>query len=506
MKKWIVLSCLFLIFLSGCGVRKPISNEEILQLIKEANTAEKMKAAEKSIYIKDNRAEKTYSVYDDGVSSVTSYYDEKDLLYRTEIREKDFLYSLEDGKFSQLIDLKDEADIWEKMASYFALMDLKEVERTDVFYIVKARIIDDRINDYFKKDKRIASADMDLMVDKTFLITSIQNEVLNYEDGSKEELSETEIVYGKKPENAMEQEIRSFFDEKKEFRSCTVIREEDGAESSVQYNIAKGAASGVVLPAGSFLHDRSCVFDDEEMDNDVSYRVSDREEGKEVIHEGTLSEDGVYTDDASGFVSLNSYIPDLILEIRYATTYNFVGDRIDGYQKPLAFLSKEAAQALKKASDEFVSKGYRLKIYDAYRPQRAVEHFIRWAEDIKDVRMKPYFYPDLDKSVLFEQNYIADRSSHSRGSTLDLTLFDMSTGKDVDMGGTFDLFSEISHTDYEDLNDVQKANRRLLNETMKKYGFNEYAEEWWHYTLKNEPYPNTYFDFVIDDSVLKGNE
>ena len=203
------------------------------------------------------------------------------------------------------------------------------------------------------------------------------------------------------------------------------------------------------------------------------------------------------TKDDSGFVPLAEAVPDAILEIRYYSTYNFVGDRVDGYERPVAYLTKEAAAALRAASDDCVARGYRLKIYDAYRPQRAVSHFMRWAKDVGDVRMKPYFYPNLDKSVLFDQGYIAEKSGHSRGSTVDLTLFDMKTEKEVDMGGTFDWFGEESHPDYKGVTEAQLANRMLLREIMLAHGFKPLAEEWWHFTLKDEPYPDTYFDFPV---------
>ena len=198
-----------------------------------------------------------------------------------------------------------------------------------------------------------------------------------------------------------------------------------------------------------------------------------------------------------GFVPLAEAVPDAILEIRYYSTYNFVGERVDGYERPCALITKEAAAALKAASDDCVKRGYRLKIYDAYRPQRAVAHFMRWAKDTKDTRMKDAFYPNLDKSVLFAQGYIAERSGHSRGSTVDLTLFDMKTGKEVDMGGTFDWFGRESHPDYKDVTKEQFANRMLLREIMLAHGFQPIAEEWWHFTLANEPYPDTYFDFPV---------
>ncbi|MBQ9419393.1 MAG: M15 family metallopeptidase, partial [Synergistaceae bacterium] len=148
-----------------------------------------------------------------------------------------------------------------------------------------------------------------------------------------------------------------------------------------------------------------------------------------------------------------------------------------------------------------ITKGYRLKIYDAYRPQRAVSHFARWAEDLEDTRMKKYFYPNLDKSVLFDQGYIDYKSGHSRGSTLDLTLFDMKTEKEVDMGGTFDYFGIQSHPDYKKITKTQYNNRMILRKAMMAHGFKPLSTEWWHFTLKREPYPDTYFDFPINFSV-----
>ena len=207
--------------------------------------------------------------------------------------------------------------------------------------------------------------------------------------------------------------------------------------------------------------------------------------------------------DASDFVLLTDVVPDAILEIRYYSTYNFVGDRIDGYHQPTALLTKEAAQALKAVSDDVIKKGYRLKIYDAYRPQMAVSHFARWAKDFKDTRMKPYFYPELKKDVLFPLGYIAEHSGHSRGSTVDLTLFDMTTEKEVDMGGTFDYFGQLSHPDYKKITKKQYQNRMILREAMLAHGFKPLVEEWWHFTLKDEPYPDTYFTFPVSEASVK---
>lgn len=208
--------------------------------------------------------------------------------------------------------------------------------------------------------------------------------------------------------------------------------------------------------------------------------------------------------DASGFVLLSDYVPQIVQEIRYFSTYNFVGDRIDGYEEPIALLTREAARALKTVSNELMVKGYRLKIYDAYRPVTAVKHFILWGIEDEDVRMKPYFYPDLEKQALFKDGYIAKQSSHSRGSTVDLTLLDMRTGKELDMGGPFDLFSAVSHPDYRGITEEQYDNRMFLQSVMLRNGFTGIDCEWWHFTLQDEPYPDTYFTFPVAlDSIRK---
>ena len=215
------------------------------------------------------------------------------------------------------------------------------------------------------------------------------------------------------------------------------------------------------------------------------------------------------TDDNSQFVILTDAVPDAILEIRYYSTYNFVGTRIDGYEEPTAMLTRQAADSLRAVSDDVKQQGFRLKIYDAYRPQKAVDHFVRWAKDTNDTLMKPYFYPDLDKSVLFPREYICERSGHTRGSTVDLTLFDMHTEKELDMGGTFDWFGHESHPDFcgnpdtqeytqsDSLSAEQFKNRMILRQAMMRHGFKPFATEWWHFTLADEPFPDTYFTFPV---------
>ena len=207
--------------------------------------------------------------------------------------------------------------------------------------------------------------------------------------------------------------------------------------------------------------------------------------------------------DSSGFVLLSDYVPGIVQEIRYFSTYNFVGDRIDGYEEPVALLTREAARALKDVANEANVMGYRLKVFDAYRPARAVRHFVFWGIEDLDLRMKPFFYPNLAKQVLFQEGYIAKESSHSRGSTVDLTLLDMATGKEVDMGSPFDLFDPISHPDNRDVTDEQYDNRMLLQNLMVRAGFVPIDCEWWHFTLGDEPFPETYFDFPVSTEYLR---
>jgi zinc D-Ala-D-Ala dipeptidase len=229
------------------------------------------------------------------------------------------------------------------------------------------------------------------------------------------------------------------------------------------------------------------------------------------------------------FVALRTVDPTIIQEMRYLTRHNFVGERIDGYRQPLCILTRPAAQALHKAQRKLLRQGYSLKVYDCYRPQRAVNHFVRWAKDLEDQAMKGEFYPDVDKTRLFEDGYIAEKSGHSRGSTMDLTLVKLPVrptrpyvpgeplvpchaprserfpDNSVDMGTGFDCFDTLSHTLDPRIQGIQRANRLLLKSTLEGLGFVNLAEEWWHYTYKPEPYPDTYFDFPVSvKSLAKG--
>ncbi len=209
------------------------------------------------------------------------------------------------------------------------------------------------------------------------------------------------------------------------------------------------------------------------------------------------------TMDPSAFVLLADYVPAIVQEIRYYSTYNFIGERIDGYEEPCAIITKQAARALKSVSNEMNVRGYRLKVFDAYRPASAVKHFVLWGIEDTDIRMKPYFYPELQKQELFMKGYIASKSSHSRGSTVDLTLLDMKTGKEVDMGSPFDMFSEVSHPDYKGITEEQYENRMQLRNVMIRNGFEPIDCEWWHFTLRDEPFPDTYFEFPVSAEYLR---
>lgn len=199
-----------------------------------------------------------------------------------------------------------------------------------------------------------------------------------------------------------------------------------------------------------------------------------------------------------GFVYITDYIPHIQTDIRYHGSDNFVGKPVRGYHKNVAILTKNATDALVKVEEELNSKNLGLKIFDAYRPQRAVNHFQQWATAINDTLSKAKYYPTVDKKNLFKDGYIASKSGHSRGSTIDLTIIDLKTKKELDMGTIFDYLGPQSAHAYPQLTTNQKNNRKLLKNVMEKYGFKPYSKEWWHYTFINEPYKKTYFDFIVE--------
>lgn len=198
------------------------------------------------------------------------------------------------------------------------------------------------------------------------------------------------------------------------------------------------------------------------------------------------------------FVYVEDLIPSIRVDLRYFGSHNFMGNPIEGYHRNVAILTKQAAVALNKVQNELKQYNLSVLIYDSYRPQRAVNHFIRWAKDLNDTLNKQEYYPDVKKEHLFKEGYITARSGHTRGSTLDMTLVDIITGKPLDMGSPYDFFGEISWVDFKNLTAQQLANRMLIQTVMRKNGFVHYPKEWWHFTLRNEPFPDTYFDFVVE--------
>ncbi|WP_446041847.1 M15 family metallopeptidase [Streptomyces sp. SID1121] len=221
------------------------------------------------------------------------------------------------------------------------------------------------------------------------------------------------------------------------------------------------------------------------------------------------------------FVALRSVAPTIIQEMRYSTPHDFMGVPVDGYRQPVCLVTRPAAEALRLAQRKLLRQGYSLKMYDCYRPQRAVDHFVRWAKDLQDEAMKAEFYPRVDKSRLFEDGYIAEKSGHSRGSTVDLTLVKLPAlptrayvpgeplvpcyapraerfpDNSVDMGTGYDCFDPLAHTDDPRIQGVPRANRQLLRSTLEEVGFTNLPEEWWHFTHRPEVFPDTYFDFPV---------
>ncbi len=197
-------------------------------------------------------------------------------------------------------------------------------------------------------------------------------------------------------------------------------------------------------------------------------------------------------------MDVKEFVPSVQLDIRYYTTNNFVGTRIDGYNAPKCFLTRAAAIGLRNVQEELARNGQSLKIFDCYRPQQSVDHFVRWAKDLNDQKMKAEYYPSIDKANLFIGGYIAAKSGHSRGSTVDLTISDLDDGQELDFGTEFDFFDPLSHTASNGISNAQRDNRLALKSVMERNGFKNLEEEWWHYTLRQEPFPDTYFDFNVE--------
>ena len=222
-----------------------------------------------------------------------------------------------------------------------------------------------------------------------------------------------------------------------------------------------------------------------------------------TLGSGCVSDRNVYSgylagaDLPQGFVYLDKVVPNIVLDMRYASKNNFTGRVIDGYAAPKCILTRQAAEALKNVQEELNRYSMSLKIYDAYRPQRSVDDFVRWWKDAGDIKMKNEYYPDESKDQLFKKGYISLKSTHTRGSTVDLTIVTLPQKQELSMGSNFDLFGELSNTEHKNITHFHKVNRLLLKLIMEKHGFVNYDLEWWHYTLKNEPFPDTYFNFPV---------
>jgi zinc D-Ala-D-Ala dipeptidase len=241
-----------------------------------------------------------------------------------------------------------------------------------------------------------------------------------------------------------------------------------------------------------------------------------------VVPEAAASTQGTSQKMLKEFIDLKELVPAVALDIRYATAHNFVGVPIDGYSAPKCLITRKAAEALARVQDDLKSFFFALKIYDCYRPQRAVTHFVRWAADINDTKMKKEFYPTVDKKNLFKDGYIAERSGHSRGSTVDVTIVPLPVppneeytpgqklaecflppkkrfpDSSIDMGTGYDCFHELAHPENQKVKPQQRAARLLLKTVMERQGFKYYDKEWWHFTLKDEPFPDAYFDFPVE--------
>ena len=198
------------------------------------------------------------------------------------------------------------------------------------------------------------------------------------------------------------------------------------------------------------------------------------------------------------FVYVKDAIPSIQGDLRYCSENNFVGNPIEGYQENVIILTIKATSALKKVQEELLKKGLSAKVFDAYRPQRAVNHFRKWARNLNDTMKKAEFYPRVSKRNLFIEGYISTHSRHSSGSTIDLTIVNLKTNKELDMGTSYDYFGKESWVTYNGITEPQKKNRELLESIMIKHGFRNYPQEWWHFTLRGEPFRDQYFDFVVE--------
>lgn len=514
MKK-LLLCILVLMFISGCS-NDAAKNDESVANIVQANNVNVLDSSFAKVFIDIYRYDDIhYSLYNDTVSSQECGYDEDNHVTYMLVKDRNYTYGYgPEERYYTTINLTGEYDRYHDVYTInWDALDINNIEMTGSNMLVNMKVKDENKTEYLKNYGYTADdidhIDVMLFINKDSYALQYRSEMAVKADGSDVTLFECDYHYDEEnPQKEYREQLDEHHNKADNYQLISVIMDPDTAvEQRSTYKSPLDDDIELIMPEGYKIDETRSVTDDK--GNITYYLVNDANKDKIINKDEKESKpvnDKTASDDASGFVLLSEAVPDAILEIRYYSTYNFVGDRIDGYEQPVALLTKEAAEALKKVSDELVTKGYRLKIYDAYRPSVAVDHFVRWAKDIDDTRMKEYFYPELDKAVLFEQGYIAEKSGHSRGSTVDLTLFDMKSEKEADMGGTFDYFGELSHPDYKDITEQQYANRMLLRETMMKYGFKPLVEEWWHFTLENEPYPDTYFSFPVSEDSIKNRQ
>lgn len=283
--------------------------------------------------------------------------------------------------------------------------------------------------------------------------------------------------------------------------ACTSVGQEGRNNENKKTNI--NSPSGYTGDTAKEDVQEVTILADEEQPSEEEELLEEEKplEQEKLLEEEQQLEPGVIVKKDNlpeGFVYLDEYVPSGKYVMGYYGEQNFVGVSIDGYNAPLAIATETAAAALQAVSAAAEKQGYILVIYDAYRPQKAVEHFARWSADESDIAMKEVFYPNEDKAAFFQKGYLARKSGHSRGSTFDLTLAYADTGEELDMGSPVDMLDRISRFDTGEITKEQSANRQLLKQLMVEHGFKPYSKEWWHYTLQKEPFPNQYFDFDIE--------
>ncbi len=485
-----------LLLLCGCGKSSISFSEDTLNVISQMNSAEVLQKEYDSYSLKESIDGKDRKVVygDDGLKGTVQIGNASTTV---SVKEGLVEYGLkEDKSYFENILISEYKDMWD-LSDYldFSYFDLKKAQEKDGNIVISLGLKEDKISDYLN-DSGLSLSDVK-QVERTLSVSAKDYSLVNIED--KITFNDKKDAVTRKVEMTYnigaEQRIREVIDH--QFNSATddvkvFINENTKYEEVREYAVPKGSEINVELSEDQILDDIK------EYEGIITYHITDH------------SVDGISNDydiidpyDSSGFVLLTDYVPDAILEIRYYSTYNFVGNRIDGYEEPIALLTKEAAIRLKEVADELRAQGYRLKIFDAYRPTVAEDYFVNWCHDLDDQRMKAYFYPYLDKSYILAQGYLAERTGHNRGSTLDLTLFDMDTGKEVDMGYPFDYFGVESHPDYTDISEEQYNNRMILREAMTSHNFRPFEGEWWHFIMNDEPYPHTNFSFPVNHKVLK---